>query len=281
MKIDNPLSREFLAHYPAEAAQVLESVSVEHVATFFSELPPQLVASVMVYMLPQITAACIEAMPPMTAAKFLTELPVSSAVRIHRQLVHEKQNEILEHLPENTRSQLRRHLAYSDESVGVLLNPKVDMLPVNISVADAIRRIERLDHAISCEIFFVDEHHHLMGSIDLGKLLVADRHAYIRDIIERKTQHVSIHAPVQSLLLHPGWMSRRRLPVVERDNTLLGTLEYSTLQGAMGESRPDSIHNSLGGLSSLASLYWLSMAQLMDSVLDLAQSNRIEEKNNG
>ena len=278
MKIDNPLSREFLTRYPAEAAQALESVSVEYVAAFYCELPPQLVASVMVFMLPQITATCIEAMPPMTAAKFLTELPVSSVVRIYRLLVQDKQNEILEHLPENTRSQLRRHLAYPDESVGALLNPKVDMLPVNITVADAMRRIERLDHAISCEIFIVDEQHHLMGSIELGKLLVASNQAYIRDVMERKAQQVSIHTPAQSLSLHPGWMNRRRLPVVERDNTLLGTLEYSTLQGAMGERRPDSIHNSLGGLSSLASLYWLSMAQLMDSVLDLAQSNRREKQ---
>jgi len=278
MKTDNPLSREFLTRYPAEAAQALESVSVEHVAAFYCELPPQLVAPVMAFMLPQNTATCFEVMPPVSVAKFLTELPVSSAARIYRLLVQEKQNEILGHLPESTRSQLRRHLAYPDESVGVLLNPKVDMLPVNISVADAIRRIERLDHAISCEIFIVDEQHHLMGSIELGKLLVESNHAYIRDIMERKTQQVSIHASAQSLSLHPGWMNRRRLPVVERDNTLLGTLDYSTLQGAMGERRPDSVHNSLEGLSSLASLYWLSMAQLMDSVLDLARSNRREKQ---
>ena len=41
MKVNNPLSRDFLLGYPAEAARVLEVISADHVAALFNELSPQ------------------------------------------------------------------------------------------------------------------------------------------------------------------------------------------------------------------------------------------------
>ena len=40
MKVDNPLSREFILRYPVNSARVLEQVSPEHVAAYLKELDP-------------------------------------------------------------------------------------------------------------------------------------------------------------------------------------------------------------------------------------------------
>ena len=274
MNVDNPLSREFLLRYPAEAARVLEQVPVEHVAALFTELPPALMATVTGPMLPGIAASCLDMMSPESAAKLVAELPASSAARIFRLLPMAKRDGISTHLADKTRSQIHHYLMFSKESAGALLNSKIDMLPWNITVAEAIRRIERLDHSSSCDIHIIDDAHHLVGSIDLGRLLISDHHIRLQDIMNRKTQPISVHAPVETLLSHPGWTTRRRLPVVERDNTLAGALDYSHLLDSLGETATVKSRDPLENILSLASLYWLTLAQILDGILSIARPEK-------
>lgn len=271
MKVDNPLSREFLLGYPTEAARVLEHVSGEHVAALFNELPPQTGAPVVASMLPEMAAACLGLMEALPAAKLLTELPVASAARIYRLLAPAKQDELSGHFSEKTRNRLRRYLKYPPASAGALMDPAISMLPDNVTVAEAIRRIERFGHPVSCEIYIIDDAHHLVGMIELGRLMTSSHHARLRDIMSRKTQPVSMHATAETLLSHPGWATRRRLPVVERDNTLAGVLDYTFLQEAIGNTGIVRPRDPLENLLSLAGLYWLSVAQLLDSMLSIAR----------
>ncbi|MCW9023667.1 MAG: hypothetical protein OQK73_03195 [Gammaproteobacteria bacterium] len=278
MKVDNPLSQKFLVQYPVEAARVLEEVSAQHVAALFNELSPQTGIPVLAAMLPEKAAACLGLMGAVSAARVLTDLPLSTAARIYRLLASTKQDELLALLSGKIRSHLHQFMLYPAESAGALLDPKVDILPDNITVAEALRRIERLSHPVSCEIYIVDDSHHLVGTIDLGKLLVSNHHAKLKDTMIRKIQTVSVHATVESLLSHPGWAKRRKLPVVARDNTLLGVLDYSCMQEAINEAGMVVARDPLDNLLSVASLYWLSMAQLLDSLLSISHPVKGEHK---
>ena len=103
MKVDNPLSREFLISYPVEAARVLEQVPDEHVATLFNELPLKIGAPVLASMLPEKAVACFLMFSDAFAAKLVVELPVISLARLYRLLVPEKQSELLVFLSNKSR----------------------------------------------------------------------------------------------------------------------------------------------------------------------------------
>ena len=273
VKVDNPLSREFLTSYPKEAARVLEQVPDEHVTALFNELPLQIAAPVLASMMPQKAVACFLMFSDAFAEKMVNVLPVISLARIYRLLSSAKQLELLAFLSEKYRSGLRRYLAYSPTSAGALLNPVVDLLPENITVADAIRRIEQTEHTVSCDIYIVNETHKLIGVIELGKLFITDHHIRLRDIMKRKTSSIPAHVTASTLLLHPGWKTQRRLPMVERDGTLIGVLDYSYLQEMVGDDAGVVMDDPLENLLSLAGLYWLSLAQLLDSILGIARSD--------
>lgn len=278
MKVDNPLSREFLISYPKEAARVLEQVPVEHVTALFNELPLQIGAPVLASMLPEKAVACFLIFSEAFTAKLVNVLPINSLARIYRLLAADKQTELLASLSEKPRSELRRYMAHSSTSAGALLNPLVDVLPESITVADAIRRIEQIDHTVSCEIYIVNETHQLMGVVELGKLFITDRHIRLRDIMKRKTLSIPAHVIASTLLLHPGWKTQRRLPMVERDGTLIGVLDYSYLQEMVGDDAGMVVDDPLDNLLSLAGLYWLSLAQLLDSILGIARTDTGEKK---
>lgn len=278
MKIENSLSQKYLLDFPVEAARVLEHASNEDVTAFISELNLQTAAPVTAAMLPEKAAACLELTKEILAAKLLGEIPLPSLARIYRQLSAAKQQALSALMPAKTQKLLKQYLSYPAFSAGALLNHKVDILPDTVTVADAIRRIEHLEHSVNCEIYIVNETHQLVGMIELGRLLTAGHHLRLRQVMTSKTQPVSVHASADSLPSHPGWSSRRRLPVVERNNTLVGVLEYRQLQDVMDKagsfSRPDPVENLL----SLTHLYWISLAQLLNSIFTETRADKKTSK---
>ena len=273
MKVDNLFTREYLLRYPIEAARVLEQVSAEHVAALFEHLSVQTGAPVLSVMMPDKAAACLEYMPVSVAAKIVTQLPASAAARIYRRVASAKRDAISAILSEKTQKPIRRNLEYPILSAGALLDSNVDILPDTINVTEALHRIERLGRSVSNEIYIIDNEHHLLGMMDIGKLITANRHVKLREIMSRKTQAISAHVAAESLFSHPGWKTRRRLPVVERDNTLVGVLDHNHLLNSLAESEVVELPSQLDGLLSLGSLYWLSVGRLMDSMLGGAVPN--------
>ncbi|MCW9013156.1 MAG: hypothetical protein OQL06_05175 [Gammaproteobacteria bacterium] len=272
MKIDNPLSRDYLLHYPSEAARVLEQVSVDHVAALLGELPVQQIVPVMAAMLPKKAAACIAAMPASSAARLVIEMPIAAAARSFRLLAPAYQDELLKYLSEKKRRQLQRYLIYPSSSAGALVDSDVDVLPVNMTVNEAIRQLKQFDHPVRYGIYIVNEKYQLVGIVDSGKMLISDLHARLKDIMIPKVQSISAHVNYETLLQHPGWQSHRRLPVLERDNTLIGILHQHQLQEVMGDTGSAITVDPVDDFLSLASLYWLSLAQFLDGILSTHSS---------
>lgn len=276
MRADNSLTREYLLTYPVDSARILEQVSAEHVAALFSELPVKTGANVMAAMLPNKAMLCLQAMPAQNAAKLMSELPVTYTVRIYRLMPVVVRDAIFTHLAERSKKHIRRYLKYPSTTAGALLDPVVDMLPAEVTVAGAIRAVERFRSAASCDIYIVDEAQHLVGMIEIGKLLKSSRHLMLRDIMFRKTRSISAFAKADKLLKHPGWLVRRQLPVVDRDNTLVGVLDYRHLKDSLGMVEETAPPDAVASLLSFAGLYWLTVAQLVDSVFTLAGASKGE-----
>ena len=278
MKVDNPLSREFLLHYPVDAARVLEQVSPEHVAALLIELDSPVRNPVITAMLPGKVAAIITSLPTTSAIKLFAGLTIPYMARIYRLLASRKQEELYQHLPDKKRKELQRYLHYPADSAGVLMVTQLHVLPYSVTVSEAIHRIEEFEFPLSNELYIVNEKHQLVGLITPGSLLTSSHHARLQDIMNIKTFSVAVRAPAESLLLHPGWEYYQCLPVVERDNTLVGVLALKRLKEIIGEREPAAHRDPLDNLLSVAGIYWLSMAQLLDGVLSLAERGKGERR---
>ena len=257
--------------YPVEAARVLEQVSTEYVVALLQEIPPKTATAVVIAMLPNVAAACLGKMEATQAAHLLNDIPVTRAARIYRLLNSDKQREISIKLSAKHRMRIRRLLSYASLSAGDFMNPNVDMLPENLTVADAIRRIERYRQPVKCEIYVVDNSHRFLGVVDLGELLTAKQHIRLRHIVNRKVRPVSVHASTEKILYHQGWANRHRLPVVDSENILVGILDYARVKGTV-DSDTTLTRDPMENVLSLATLYWLSMMQLLESILNIASS---------
>jgi hypothetical protein len=110
----------------------------------------------------------------------------------------------------------------------------------------------------------------------LGRLLKASHRLRLKDIMVRKTRSISAYAKADTLLKHPGWSERRSLPVVDRDNALVGALAYIRLKDSLGAIDDTPPPDAMASLLSFAGLYWFTMARLIDSVFSITGVNRGE-----
>ena len=267
------LSHSFVLQHPDEAARVLEQLAMPDVAALLQELSPVTAGAVLDAMMPRLAAACLGNMEVPQAARILAEIPVNSAARIHRLLNTDQRKQVARQLGARFRNRMRKVLDYAALSAGDLMNPNVDMLTQNLLVADALRRIERYRQAVKCEIYVVDQQHRLVGVVETGVLLSAGLNVRLRQLLSRNVVPVSVYTANEKLISHAGWDRHLRLPVVDGEQRLVGILDYAQVKGSLRQEVAP--HDPIDNLVSIAGLYWLSLLQLLDSLL--SNCNRLNQ----
>jgi len=274
MKAENPLSKSYINQYPDEVARILERMDHEHVAVFIQEIPIKQIAPVLVHMMPDYQARLMETLPTSLIAKILLEVPIAAAARMYRGIAINHQKEVTELLSDKMSRRLQRQLEYPPNTVGSLLDHQLDMLPEKINVADALHYIENLDHEFQYEIYCVDENQRLTGVTTLAKLITSESSQRLRDIMRRRVTSVSVHANASKLINFPAWRTTRRIAVVEKDNVLVGILDYQKLQDSFRTESETIYNDPMSNYLSLANIYWISVAQLLDSLLGIAKKHK-------
>ena len=263
--------------FPLDAARILEQVPLQHVAALF-ELTSDYNSPVICAMLPARVASCIEIMPETSAVKLISGMPPASSARIFKLLSENKKQVIISKLKPRDAQKILRFIDFSSASAGAILNSVVNMLPQSLTVAEAIRRIESSPSLVNDDLYIVDESHKLVGILNTAALLISNDHLRLKEIMNRKTYSVSVHAMKEALLQHPGWKKRLSLPVVDRDNTLLGVLDFNALKESLGDAQSIKPFDPLDGLLSLMSIFWKTIAQLLDSVFSIAEIKKEDKK---
>ena len=79
---------------------------------------------------------------------------------------------------------------------------------------------------------------------------------------------------MQEMINHPGWISNRQLPVVDRNGVYLGELDYETIVSYQTESNLDRKPlEPFGSMLSLAGIYWLSVSWILENVFSNTNKN--------
>lgn len=278
MKATNRLTLSFLRGHPLEAAQLLEQLPLDMRLSLLDAVSPEDAAGLMEHFLPASAAACIQTMAAGQAAVLLTHTPVQYAARI---LAAIKQagvaQEILNQMPKHKRQRIRQSLRHPAATVGVIMERDYFVLPQDITVAEGIKRLQRSDKPITGEIYVTGPAFKLVGMIELDTLFKAGRQLQLRAIMNRHAASVSVHARIKRLSSRPEWQQVRSLAVVDTDGAVIGMLHYQALLQAVAETATEHpATDAFGSMLSIAGLYWIAIAQLVDAVISgrLRKSSR-------
>ena len=260
------LTVAFAENHPDEIATFLAHRPPMELLQIVAELPDA-VATAVVGRLPQGTAIIVlEAANQAQIARWMACAAPEDALNILLHVPGTRRPEVLAAIRDRKlRRTLERLILYPDRSVGALANPSAPRLTDSTPVGEAIRLL-RAGHSADQEpVWIVDNQGRLRGLLDLGRLLNAGSERTLLEecLVPLIPLRAETSLPAASDARE--WLKYSTLPVVDRDNHLLGALSRQRLLSKLTASGRQ--RGLADGVSALAAGYIRFMATCLADLL--------------
>jgi magnesium transporter len=249
---------------------VLERLPGPEAAALFTRVPARAGGPVLAAMLPPTAARLLNSLDDAVALGLLTVLGAQSAVGVLRHLAEPRRSRLIEGLPTVTAVASRLLLGYLEDSVGGWVDPDVIAAAPQSSAGEALARVRLGGETEVEQVYLVDPEQRLLGVVELAALVRTAETAVVATLMRQPFGVLSASAPLASAAAHEGWERAAVLPVLERNERLLGVLRRSTLRRALAQtegSAPAEGEATIVGF--LADGYWEAVSGLAEVSLAL------------
>src|SRR5262245_38461940 len=137
------LTLAYLADHPAEAARVVETLSVADAAALFAAIPARTGAPVLTAMLTTAAARTLGALADEQVLALLTAAGTQTAVALLRHVSDPRRTRLIAGLPTVSALASRMLLGFPEDAVGAWSDPEVVALAPGTSAAHALQRVRQ------------------------------------------------------------------------------------------------------------------------------------------
>lgn len=183
-RADRDEVEEYLDSRPAEWEALVESVPGD-AADVLEELSEEAAVELLADMAPDDAAVILEEISPELAADILVELPVEAAASALDSMDAEDAADLIGELPEDAAEvvlgamspeeadAVRRLLVYPPDSAGGLMSQEIAVLPIGLTMGEAIERIRILNDELEdlSYVYVIDDEGRLRGVISFRDLV--------------------------------------------------------------------------------------------------------------
>lgn len=206
----------------------------------------------------------MDAMPAEVIAEGVQELDSDDAVFLLEDLDAEEQEEILSQLPFTERVRLRRSLDFPEDSAGRRMQSEFIAVPPFWTIGqviDYMREDEGLPEHFT-QVFVIDPTFHLLGTIDLDRLLRTSRPVRVDEIMHETRFVISATTDQEEAAQIMGQYDLLSAAVVDENNCLLGILTIDDVVDVIQQEAEEDIMR-MGGVGD---------EELSDNVMSTARS---------
>jgi len=269
MDSQHELTYAYLEAHPQDAASVLETMPVTNAAALLDSIPLRLCIPLVQHMLPFLSSQCLALLDDEKIIGILRNIGIQAGVAIVRQFEATHRTKLLTELPTALILPYDGLLGHQEDTVGAWMNPNILALKNEMLVEAALERIHDTSYVASNIIYVIDNLQMLSGYIELAELLRADSSTPLKKLTKPCLHKLPSQAILSSLLKHQGWYHSSILPVIDRQNKLVGTINYEALERALSIqfSALKTQNNVDSTMTSLTDAYWFSVSSLMQSII--------------
>ena len=259
------LSAAFVTAHPSEAARVLEGLAPEDTAAFLAALDAKPAAVAMQHLDVAYCAKVLQHLEDEQGADRIRSMSSQAAARLLHNLAPGRQARLLGRLPVGQTVALRLLIGYPRGTCGACMNPAPLVLSPEMTVAGAIEQARRHEEQEQGDCVFVgDAQRRLVGVVALGDLLHAPPGEPLSAVMRRPEHKVSALASATTAAAYPGWYAFHLLPVVERENRIVGGLHRRSLMRELGET---TVRSGPGLANGVTGTYWNTVSVLAQVVV--------------
>jgi len=190
----------------------------------------------------------LAALDPRRGAELLHELEVDDAVDLVGDLEPEERAKILAALPLEEAGEIRGLLRYDEESAGGLMDTLLVRVQGDLSAGQAIAEVRRQGREVEdfYTVFVVDDGHHLLGTVRLDDLILADPLLPVVELVEPVMASVEPDEDQEEVGRLMSRYNLPSLPVVDGFGVLLGRITFDDVLDVIEAEQTEDILRLVG-----------------------------------
>ena len=200
---------------PAEREAVFQTLDEETAAEALEEVEPRMQQALTDSLDSEHVAGIVEEMDPAAAADFLAKLPEAHS------------DAILDSMEPEERHEVEELLEFREDSAAGYMTTDFVAVSHEGSVSDAIEALRQFegDPETVSEVYLVDAHRALKGSVPLLRLMLAPPGSPLKELTEGQAIHCRVDTDEDEVAELFDKYNLRTLPVVNSGDKLVGIVE--------------------------------------------------------
>ncbi len=229
---------------PTDIAELLASVAGDRAVIAFRLLPKSLAISVFDDMDGALQNRLLEAFSDQAARSFLESLPPDDRTELLEEVPAKVARRLLQILSPDQRRLTLQLLGYEEGTAGREMTPLFVDLHGDMTVAQALERVRRLaiDHETVYECYVMDRLRHLIGTVSLKDMVIADPDARVSDIMKPSPPFVSTHADREEAARELREHDLLAIPVVDAEQRLVGIITHDDVVDIVEQEATEDIY---------------------------------------
>lgn len=228
---------------PADISAILDELPMDRIPLLYRLLPKELAAEVFVEMDPEQQELLIKSFSDTELREVLEELYVDDTVDIVEEMPATVVKRILKHTDPDTRKAVNEILKYPEDSAGSIMTTEFVDLKRDMTVEDALKRIRRtgVDKETINVCYVTDTSRHLLGTVSIRTLLLAEDEDVIEDIMETNIIFVTTLDDKEEVAQDLSKYDFLAMPVVDKESRLVGIVTIDDAVDVMEEAATEDI----------------------------------------
>lgn len=251
------LWEEFLKLHPVDMASFFMNLDKEPLQELYLRLPAQMQFDVFHYLPDRVRLVVLQFLAPEDKVEALNKLHADDLADFFEILSDTQLKEYLNLLHKSARKKVLSLLEFDPESAGGIMDAEVISFMQDFTVEKSVKILQRLSKTLDIyqQIYITDVDHHLVGYINLEDLVLQSPTTRIAEFM-KEVQFVALADEDQETVARE--MARYELgtiPVVSKDNHLLGVIPSETLIDVLVEEASEDVQK-MAALTPLKESYF-------------------------
>ncbi len=247
---------QLLRLHPSDVAEMIIELPSEEEGIVFRLLPRDRSARVFAYLPHEHQEALLHSLSRDELKLLLDEIPPDDRTRLFEEVPPEVTRRLLESLSPDELIKARQLLGYAENTAGRFMTPKYVAVQPEMTAAGALAHIRSTGKGKETlnVIYIVDATGKLVEDVRLGSLVLADPDSKVTEIDDPSLVAISATDSVEDVLRAFEKYDRVALPVVDRDQKMLGIITVDDVLD-IAERKTTQDMQKAGGSEALDAAY--------------------------
>jgi len=244
--------------HPATVAETLSGgdLEVEQIWRFLENTSIRHQASIFEYFPVEWQVKLVEGAGRERMAHLIEKMSHDDRVDLMRRLMPRVAEGLLRLVDEADRRDIAMLARQDENTAGGMMTTDYSWLPPNLTATEALDRLrlQAPERETIYYVFVLDDEHRLQGVVTLRELILAPRHALIKDIMETQVVTVKATGDPEAVAKEMARYDLLAVPVMDDHNRMVGIITYDDMMDVVVQEATEDVHR-LGAVSPMIENY--------------------------